>query len=239
MARNMWSNIKDTLAEDIASGRLNQGDQLPTEPELALRFKSGRHSVRRAVEALAKEGKLSVEQGRGTFVGAEPVLTYKIGKRTRLHRNLVPQGCDVSSELLGGDLIVASDDVCANLQLPAESKVVASTRRTLANTIPVSYGTVYHPADRFPDFIERRDLMGSTTKAYASYGISDYVRARTDMYARPAKPDEAKMLRQHPDLSVIILRAVDADLEGRPLSYSQVIWAAGRVRFTMEDTPGD
>lgn len=239
MARNMWSNIKDKLAQDIVEGRLAPGDQLPTEPELALRFKSGRHSVRKAVDALAKEGKLSVEQGRGTFVGREPLLTYTIGKRTRLHRNLLPQGCDVTSELLAGELINAPDAVCKRLHLADRAKVVASTRRTLADAIPVSYGTVYHPADRFPDFIERRDLTGSTTKAYASYGITDYVRARTEMFARPATPDEAKMLRQHPDLSVIILRAVDADLNAQPLSYSEVNWAAGRVKFIMETDPDD
>ena len=65
MARAMWVNIKNEISKDIANGRLTDGDRLSTEPELAARFKTGRHSVRRAVEALVKEGKVNVEQGRG------------------------------------------------------------------------------------------------------------------------------------------------------------------------------
>lgn len=239
MARTMWFDIKESIADDIANGRLSHGDRLPTEPELASRFKTGRHSVRRAIEALVKEGKLNVKQGSGTYVEIEPLLIYTIGKRTRLHHNLLPQGYEVSSELLAGELIDAPAKICEKLQLAPGAKVVASTRRTSANATPISFGTVYHPAARFPDFIERRDLTGSTTKAYASYGIDDYVRSSTEMFARPASPEEAKMLRQHPDLSVVVQRAVDADLDGVPLSCSQVIWAAGRVKFKMEPPTND
>jgi GntR family phosphonate transport system transcriptional regulator len=67
-----WTAIRDQLARDIAEGRMVPGDQLPTEPQLTARFGVGRHSVRRAIETLAKEGKLSVEQGRGTFIAAAP-----------------------------------------------------------------------------------------------------------------------------------------------------------------------
>lgn len=239
MARTMWFDIKENIADDIANGRLVHGDRLPTEPELAARFKAGRHSVRRAIESLVKEGKLNVKQGSGTFVEIEPVLVYTIGKRTRLHRNLLPQGYEVTSELLSGEMIEAPAKICKKLQLEAGAQVVASTRRVLANATPISFGTVYHPASRFPDFVERRDLTGSTTKAYASYGIMDYVRASTELFARPASPEESKMLRQHPDLSVVVQRAVDADPEGRPLSCSQVIWAAGRVKFKMESPIDD
>lgn len=228
-----WATIRDALDRDIAEGRMAPGDQLPTEPMLTARFGVGRHSVRRAVETLAKEGKISVEQGRGTFIAAAPHLTYEIGKRTRLRRNLLPQGCEVTSELIGAHTIVPSEDVCRALGLAGDARVLQSHRRTLADDLPIAFGASYHSLDRFPDFAKRRAETGSTTATYKTYGIDDYVRQNTQMQARPATADEARMLRQHPDLSVIVVRAVDADLEGVPLSYSEVIWAAGRVTFTM------
>src|SRR5690606_4890570 len=39
---------------------------------------------RRAVSALAIEGKLRVEQGRGTFVEDAPLIDYHIGRRARI-----------------------------------------------------------------------------------------------------------------------------------------------------------
>jgi GntR family phosphonate transport system transcriptional regulator len=239
MPRTTWTMIRDALARDITNGVLNPGDQLPTEPQLAERFDAGRHSVRRAVEALAKEGKLSIEQGRGTFVEATPRLVYTVGRRTRLRRNLVPQGCKVTGDLLGADLVEATETVREALGLPPGAMVVESRRITLADGLPIAFGSVFHAADRFPDFVQRRDVLGSTTEAYRSYGIEDYVRAETQMHARPARPDEAKMLKQHPDLPVIVVRAIDTELDGTPLSASRVIWAAGRVRFTMSGSEDD
>ncbi|TDS93829.1 phosphonate metabolism transcriptional regulator PhnF [Pelagimonas phthalicica] len=233
MTRTNWTMIRDALAHDISSGRLRPGDKLPTEPQLAARFEAGRHSVRRAVDALAKAGKVSIEQGRGTFVEEAPRLSYAIGKRTRLRRNLLPQGCEVTGALLGANMIIAPEPVREALNLPKGVKVVESRRITLADGMPVAFGTAWYPADRFADFVERRDVLGSVTETFKSYGIDDYHRAETDFYARPAKPDEAKTLKQHSDLPVIVVLALDADQDGAPISFSRVIWASGRVKFTI------
>ncbi len=206
---------------------------MPTEPELVARFGTGRHSVRKAVEALAREGKLSVEQGRGTFVEAAPHLTYAIGKRTRLRRNLLPQGYEVKSTLLGAEQVTASRRVRDALGLAETALVVESRRMTTANGTPIAFGSSFHDADRFPDIVERRDLLGSLTEAYKTYGIADYVRADTSMHARQARVHEAKQLKQHPDMPVIVVRAVDTELDGTPLAFSQVIWSSARVKFTM------
>ena len=238
MKRDNWTVIRDTLSDDIRSGRLSAGDQLPTETQLANRFKLGRHSVRRALEALARDGKISIEQGRGTFVADAPRLTYQIGKRTRLRRNLIPQGVDVTSQLVSANRIPAPDYVSKALLLNSGARVIESQRITLANDLPVAFGCVYHCVERFPDFAERRDVLGSTTETYRSFGIDDYVRQHTSIYARAAKPDEAKTLKQHPDVPVLVVTAIDATLEGTPISTSRVIWSAGRVNFTMEHSDG-
>lgn len=238
MKRKNWTIIRDNLSDDIRSGRLSAGDQLPTETQLADRFAIGRHSVRRALEALARDGKISIEQGRGTFVADAPRLTYQIGKRTRLRRNLIPQGVDVTSRLISAKRIRASDEVAKALLLNLGAQVTESQRITLANDLPVAFGCVYHCADRFPDFAERRDVLGSTTETYRSYGIDDYLRKHTSIYSRAAKPDEAKTLRQHADVPVLVVTAIDATPDGTPISTSRVIWSAGRVNFTMEHSDG-
>ncbi|WP_293761837.1 GntR family transcriptional regulator, partial [uncultured Aquitalea sp.] len=64
----VWRQIENTLAEEIAGGRLQAGERLPTELQLAERFGVNRHTIRRAVSTLVERGLLRVEQGRGTFV---------------------------------------------------------------------------------------------------------------------------------------------------------------------------
>lgn len=238
MKRETWTLIRDEITDDIRKGRLSAGDQLPTEMQLADRFEVGRHSVRRALEALAREGNISIEQGRGTFVTDTPRLTYQIGKRTRLRRNLIPQGVDVTSVLISADRVTATDDVAQVLLLNSGAPVTKSQRITLANNLPVAFGASYHCAERFPDFAERRDVLGSTTESYRSYGITDYLRQSTSIHSRRAKPDEAKTLKQHTDVPVMVVSAVDATPDGTPIACSRVIWSAARVTFTMENANG-
>lgn len=233
MTNRDWEKIRGRISDDIAKGQLSPGDRLPTEPVLAELFGVGRHSVRRAIADLAIEGLLSVEQGRGTFVEVRPMLEYAVGKRTRLRRNLGDQVDDITRVLLGSEIIMASSDLCAQLRLDEGAQVSHARRMTLADRLPIAFGSSWHCAARFPNMLERRAIFGSMTETYESFGINDYVRAETSVHARPAQPDEARMLRQHPDMPVIIIRAVDALTDGTPISVSEVVWSSARVKFTF------
>lgn len=236
MTREPWRDIRASLERMIMDGVLEPGAQVPTETVLARRYGAGRHSVRRAIAELAKSGHLSVEQGRGTFVQARPRLEYVIGPRTRLHRNMSGQGVMVTGVSLGSEVQPCSPDVARALGLDHGAEVVATRRLTLADTVPVSFGTIYHDASRFAAYPERREALGSTSAVYASYGITDYLRQSTEMYSRLAQPVEAGRLRQHPQSPVIVVVSTDVDMAGRPIGFSEVIWSAARVRFRIEAT---
>lgn len=238
MTRDKWREIRAALEQDMTDGVLEPGSRLPTEGELAQLYGTGRHSVRRAVAELAREGLLSVEQGRGTFVQPKPVLTYAIGPRTRMRRNMGAQGVAVSGETLGAERIAAPERVARALRLAPDAEVIASRRLARADGLPVSKGTIFHDAARFPDFAERRRLYESVTAVYASYGIADYLRGSTEIESRPATAEEARVLHQHPDMPVLVVTATDILPDGTPLSYSERIWSAARVRFTITHEDG-
>ena len=240
--RDSWTKIKDAIEQDIESGVLQPGARLPTEAELQARHRTGRHSVRRALAELARDGSLSIEQGRGTFVLPQPKIEYTIGRRTRLRKNFGAQGIDVSGEALGSDRLPAPKRVAKALQLSEGAEVIVTRRLTRADGVPVSFGSLFHDAARFAEFSDRRSVLGSVSSVYQSYGIDDYLRGETTVYARPAKLEEAQRLRQHVDMPVMVIRAVDTLPDGTPISFSEVIWSATRVRFTFcsdEERGGD
>ncbi|MBT8152569.1 phosphonate metabolism transcriptional regulator PhnF [Epibacterium ulvae] len=233
MQKEKWRLVRDEIANDISNGSLQPGDRLPVEPDLVAKYGAGRHSVRRAVADLARAGLLSVEQGRGTFVETGPLLEYAIGKRTRLRRNLQGQGVDLKRELLDAQIVAARQRVAEALNLVEGAMVNESRRMTLGNGLPINMGTSYHDIERFPDFTARMDVLGSVTEAYKTYGITDYLRGETTLHSRMARAEEAKMLKQHPQSPVMVVRAVDTLLDGTPISFKQVIWSAVRVKFAI------
>ena len=235
--RSGWLRIHDAIEGEIAEGLLEPGAKLPTEPELAQTYGTGRHSVRRAITELAKRGIVSIEQGRGTFVLPRPKIEYAIGRRTRLHQNMANKGIILESDDLGHGVEPANERVSEALQIAPQALVSATRRLTRADGIPVAFGALYHDASRLPGFPERRSSMGSVTATYSTYGIDDYFRGSTTVHSRAAKVEESKLLQQHRDLPVMIVRAVDCLPDGTPLSFGEVIWSASRVKFTFVSEP--
>ena len=104
---SLWISITDTLRREIAQGIWRSGARLPSEAQLATRFDVNRHTVRRALHALAGEGLVQPRRGAGVFVRATPVR-YPIGRRTRFRQNLLSDGRSPSRKLLGVTLQAAS-----------------------------------------------------------------------------------------------------------------------------------
>lgn len=60
------------LRKALSQGEWKPGERIPTERDLAQRFRSARNTVRRALGVLEEEGRIHREVGRGTFVAQLP-----------------------------------------------------------------------------------------------------------------------------------------------------------------------
>lgn len=234
MGRENWKMIRDRVSAEIAAGTLKPGAQLPTESQLCQTFMTGRHSVRRAVAALAVEGKLRVVQGRGTFVQTAPLINYQIGRRTRFRQNLLDQGVTPAGEQLASDIIEAPAPIAAALGLADGAPLHRLLRRGLADGVPINLGLSYHSVALFPDMAARRAAGQSVTDVYRAHGIADYFRKRTVFFTRRPDAEEAALLMQHPDQPVMVVQKSDVDANGRSIGHSEAVWAGDRVQFTLD-----
>jgi GntR family transcriptional repressor for pyruvate dehydrogenase complex len=65
------------IFDQIASGKLNVGDQLPSENDMSERFGVSRPVVREALMRLRADGLVTAQQGLGSFVSAQPASRVK------------------------------------------------------------------------------------------------------------------------------------------------------------------
>ena len=64
----LYRQIKDLLLEGLRKGEWGPGEPIPSEVELAVRFRVSQGTVRKAIDELAAENLVVRRQGKGTFV---------------------------------------------------------------------------------------------------------------------------------------------------------------------------
>lgn len=228
----VWRQIATVLRDEIAGGIHLPGSRLPTEAELARRFGVNRHTLRRAVAALAEEGVLRVEQGRGTFVQPH-LLDYEIGPRTRFSEIVARHDRAPAGQLLAAEEVPADAHVAAQLRVPAGTPCLRLESLHSASGAPLSVATNWFPLDRVPNLLAAYAETGSISRALARDGIADYRRRETRIAARPAAPEEAALLRQQAGRPVLVTESVNVDAAGRPVQYAVSRFACDRVQLVV------
>lgn len=229
----LWRQIAERLKADIRAGIWAQGDRLPAEAELAERFGVNRHTIRRAVAELAGEGLLAAKRGRGTFVESAPI-SYPIGARTRFSEIISRQAREPGGRLIASSRETATPWLVEKLKLTAGEAVHRLETLHVADGVPISLGTAWFSAVRFPDLVTHYAETGSITKALAAHGLHDYARARTDISARLAEPEEARWLSLAPNAPVLVTDVLNVDPDGAPIQIAQTRFAAERIQLTVE-----
>ncbi len=228
-----WRQIEEFLAREIGDGRLRPGARIETEAQLARHFAVNRHTVRRALQALAERGLLSIEQGRGTFV-RDQVIDYPIGRRTRFSEIIAAQEHEPSGRMIGSEIGAAPREVARRLALPARAKVLRLDTLSFADEVPISTSSSWFPLRLFPDLLEIYGRTGSISATFAHYGHSDYRRAWTGVTARMPTRKEADLLRQGPKRPILLAESVNVDAAGTPIQYAQARFAGERVQVVVE-----
>ena len=83
--RPLYDQIKILLTQSLIAGEWKPGESIPSEMELAARFRVSQGTVRKAIDALATENILVRRQGKGTFVA-----THKEEKHQYRFLRIIP-----------------------------------------------------------------------------------------------------------------------------------------------------
>ncbi|MBB3655789.1 GntR family phosphonate transport system transcriptional regulator [Rhizobium sp. BK650] len=231
----LWRQIADRIREAISRGAYDETGMVPPETVLALQFGVNRHTVRSALAALAQEGIVRAVQGRGTLIERKERLNFPISRRTRFTDGIRDQARETRALLLGHAEEEADSEVARWLHLEQGTPVIRLETVREADKRPVSRATSWFPAARFADIGQAYRMAGSITKAFAALGLSDYVRATTEITAAHADSADIADLGLTPGAVLLITKAMNTDLEGVPVQYSISRFAADRVQFTIEN----
>ncbi|MGE4165922.1 MAG: phosphonate metabolism transcriptional regulator PhnF [Xanthobacteraceae bacterium] len=171
----LWRCIADDFEQLILIGRYANRERLPTEAEIAERYGVNRHTVRRAIAELSARGLVHTERGSGTYVKTDK-LDYRIGQRTRFSEIIAAAGHEAEGRLQGHRLEPASDEIASRLGLMRGEQVLRLEIVRAADRVPISVGTTWLSAERFPEAAKVFRRHRSMTRTLEHFGIAGYRR---------------------------------------------------------------
>lgn len=228
----LWTAIHDTLSDEIAQGHYAPGDRLPTEAQLADRFGVNRHTVRRALAALAEAEIVYAKRGAGVFVRYVPT-PYPIGRRVRFHQNLLAAGRVPERRILLLETRAANEEESTALCLDRSAQVHAYEGISLSDGVPLAVFRSVFPAHRFPRMLETLRATKSVTASFADHGVADYTRASTAITAKAASRTQAALLELPQGNSVLQTIGLNVDASAVPIEFGSTWFAADRVTLTL------
>ena len=174
----LWRQIHEQLRNDILNGVLKPGGMLPTEHALAEQFSVNRHTVRRAISALAEQGLVETRQGSGTYV-PEAVMDERMKYRVvcpkcQTPRNLrVLRTKEVGYDPVSGFYLVCDNSACGGARLVSKEgdelgietirgrlEIDDKVMKNLLEMegIPKIYLRNSVPVDRAPEFVDDYEI---------------------------------------------------------------------------------
>ena len=215
----LYQQIKSLILQSLHRGEWKPGEAIPSEMDLAVRFRVSQGTVRKAIDELAAENLVVRRQGKGTYVAthSETQVQYRFLK-------LLPDSGDLNSEGPAERRVIdckrqrASNEVARALSLHTGDAVL-QVRRVL------SFGGV-------PTILEDLWLPGGPFKGLTADRLSVY---RGPMYALFETEFGVRMVRAQEKI-----RAVQPDAAQSALlevTEATPLLSVERVAFTYNGIP--
>ncbi|MFI5012525.1 MAG: phosphonate metabolism transcriptional regulator PhnF [Hyphomicrobiales bacterium] len=228
-----WREVEQRVRNAIDRREFDVGQRIPTETELMATFGSSRYAIRRALDSLQRQGLIRIEQGRGTFVHENYLVSYRLGDRARFTEVLLEDQITPGNEVLGVSRTKATSLVARFLGVPVGRSVLFLENLGYANGQVVKHDASYFPLPRFEGIETVLKRESSVTAALAAHGVADYRRKSTSIVGRLPSPSEARLLRQLPSNPIFEVVRLDVDENDRPILFGITTFSCERVRFTL------
>ncbi len=224
----LYQQIKGLLVRSLQGGEWKPGEVIPSETELATRFKVSQGTVRKAIDELATDNLLVRRQGKGTFVAthAEARTQYRFLR-------LQPDdggAAGMRRRFLDCRRLKAPADVARALGLKG-GEAVWQVRRLLLGEVdatvrPVVLDEIWLPAAMFKGLSAER-LSAQRGPMYAffetDFGVR-MIRADEKIRAVPAEGETAALLEVLPGTPLLSVERLSFTYADRPVELRRGLY---------------
>jgi GntR family transcriptional regulator len=231
----LYQQIKVLITRSLQEGEWKPGESIPSEVELAARFKVSQGTVRKAIDELASDNLLVRRQGKGTFVAthSEEKIQYRFLR-------LLPDEGETARPMercfLECRRARASAEVARALDLRSGDAAV-QIRRTLSHVgRPVVLDDIWLPGNQFKGLTAERlsEYRGPLYSLFETeFGVR-MIRAEEKIRAVAADADSAALLQVAPGSPLLSVERRTMTYGDKPVEWRRGLYSTATHYYRNE-----
>lgn len=228
-----YLQIYRRLAEDIAQGVFASGSHLPAERILCEQLETSRVTLRRALDALAKDGLIEPVAGRGWFVSTGPISHAHFVSFTTMGRK---RGLQASARVLNQRIRPATLDQAEALGIAPASNIFELERLRFLDGVVIAIDHSQVPLQRCPALPEVDWNVASLYQVLEEQAGIIPTRCSYLVEALPADERSAQLLEMPTGAPLLVNGQIVYDQYDRVIELGRIVYRYDRFRFRAEQT---
>jgi GntR family transcriptional regulator len=233
----LYQQIKGLILQSMQAGEWKPGETIPSEMDLASRYRVSQGTVRKAIDEIAAENLVVRRQGKGTYVAthAEQHLQYRFLK-------LMPDSGDRAGEgpaqrtVLECKRARASAEVARALTLRPGDGVVQVRRVLSFGGVATILEDLWLPGNPFKG-LTAEQMTGYVGPTYALFEIEfgvRMVRAEEKIRAVAADPSQASLLNVQPGSPLLSVERIAYTYNDAPMELRRGLYRTDAHHYRNE-----
>lgn len=230
----LYQQIKALITQSLQSGEWKPGELIPSEVELAGRFKVSQGTVRKAIDELSAENLVVRRQGKGTFVATH--------HEERAHYRFLRLMPDVGEAHQADNRIIevkrmrAPAEVARLLDIKSGDSVIFIRRVQSFDGIPTILEELWLPGALFRGLTAERlvEYKGPMYGLFETEFGTRMIRATERIKAVLAEPQVSELLDVPPGTPLLSLERVSFTYGDKPVEVRRGLYRTDRHHYHNE-----
>ncbi len=230
----LYQQIKALITQSLQSGEWKPGELIPSEVELALRYKVSQGTVRKAIDELSAENLVVRRQGKGTFVATH----HEARVQFRFLR-LMPDTGDAhqpENRIVEVKRLRGPAEVTRALDIKSGDSVVYIRRVQVFDGVPTILEEIWLPGAIFKGLTAERlaEYKGPMYGLFETEFGTPMIRATEKLKASLADAGVASQLGIAPGAPVLGVERLSYTYGDRPVELRRAIYLTAQHHYHNE-----
>mgnify|MGYP003976553149 FL=1 len=234
LATPLYIQIREHFQNGIQAEHYPVHTRLPSERQLAERFKVSRMTVTKALKELEQQGLVYTQIGKGTFVASRQKIDQTLETLTSFTEDMATQGKKSSSRVIKMGVELAKEYEANRLKISPGTRLFVLERSRLADDEIISLECTFIPYALCPDIEKDHDF--SQESLYQILRQKYFFKlsvAQQTVEARLPSEEEIEKLQIGPTEPVLSFTRTTFDSQSKPVEFVNSVYLGDRYKLRI------